>query len=231
MTGKAKSLAELAALREALRREREAAAERAAQERARREAERRERERFADAVGPVTRSPAHQRAGTRADTRAPRPAPLPRQRERDEQAALASSLSDAFDVESLLETDDSLSYRRSGIGPDVLRRLRRGDWSIQAQFDLHGLRRDAAREALARFLAEAQRDGLRCVRVVHGKGLGSPGRTPVLKAHVRRWLVQCTGVVAFVQARAADGGAGALVVLLRAATRASGYGTASADTN
>ena len=93
-------------------------------------------------------------------------------------------------------------------------RLRRGQWTIQRQLDLHGLRRDAARDALAAFIRQAERDGLRCVRVVHGKGHGSPGREPVLKDKVKRWLVQKSQVIAFTQASAADGGHGALLVLL-----------------
>jgi DNA-nicking Smr family endonuclease len=80
---------------------------------------------------------------------------------------------------------------------------------------LHGFRTEDAREALASFLREAVRQGLRCVRVVHGKGLGSPGKTPVLKGKVHSWLVQKDEVLAFVQARGDEGGAGAVVVLLR----------------
>ena len=140
---------------------------------------------------------------------------MPRQRQLDEAAALASSLSDDFDVTTLLDTDDALSYRRPGVGADVPGRLRRGHWSIQGQLDLHGLRRDAARDALTAFVRQAERDGLRCLRIVHGKGNGSPGREPVLKDKVKRWLVQKNQVIAFTQARAADGGHGALLVLLR----------------
>ena len=143
-----------------------------------------------------------------------RPLAIPRQRLRDEAAVMTEALSDEFDVESLLETDDSLSFRRRGIGPEVVRKLRRGVWAIQAQLDLHGLRRDEAREALGKFLREAGRTGCRCVRVVHGKGHGSPGREPVLKGKVKSWLVQKNEVIAFTQARAAQGGAGALIVLL-----------------
>ena len=94
------------------------------------------------------------------------------------------------------------------------RKLRKGDWSIQRQIDLHGLRRDDAREALSLFIREAHQQGIRCVRVVHGKGLGSPGKAPILKSRVHSWLVQKNEVLAFVQAKPADGGAGALVVLL-----------------
>ncbi|MEZ7835812.1 MAG: Smr/MutS family protein, partial [Burkholderiaceae bacterium] len=124
---------------------------------------------------------------------------------------------DDFDVTSLLETDEALSYRRNGIGDDVLRKLRGGYWSLQGQVDLHGLRSDQAREALSAFLRKAVMNDWRCVRVIHGKGLGSPGKTPVLKLKAQRWLVQKKEVLAFVQARGCDGGAGALMVLLQSA--------------
>jgi DNA-nicking Smr family endonuclease len=113
-----------------------------------------------------------------------------------------------------------LSFRRPGVGTDVTQKLRRGKWSIQRQIDLHGLRTDEAREALAAFIREAHRQGIRCVRVVHGKGLGSPGKAPVLKDKVHRWLVQKAEVVAFVQAQPMQGGAGAVVVLLQPVQRA-----------
>ncbi len=175
------------------------------------EHEREARSLFSRSVGAVT--PLVDAA--RAELRATPPAPEPRQRARDEAAALRATLSDEFDVETLLETDAALSFRRPDIGPDVVRKLRRGGWVIQAQIDLHGLRRDEAREQLAAFLREAARQGLRCVRVVHGKGNGSPGREPVLKQRVHSWLVQKSSVIAFTQARAAEGGSGALVVLLK----------------
>ena len=143
------------------------------------------------------------------------PPPLPVQLKLDEQRVLQEALSDEFDTSTLLDVDDAMSYRRPGVGTDVTRKLRRGDWSIQREIDLHGLRRDDAREALGEFIREAYRQGLRCLRVVHGKGLGSPGKTPVLKGKVQGWLVQKNEVMAFVQARASDGGAGALVVLLK----------------
>jgi DNA-nicking Smr family endonuclease len=208
---KARSLQDLGVLRDAMRRRERERAEQAARERAEARRIERMRDEFARAVGPVT--PLRDRG--LAQLNKPLPLPLPRQRERDEKAALASSLSDEFDVDSLLETDEALSFRRPDIGPDVLNKLRRGRWAVQAQLDLHGLRREEAREQLTVFLRESHAHGLRCVRVVHGKGHGSPGKTPVLKAHVRRWLVQSISVIAFVQARAAEGGAGALLVLLR----------------
>jgi len=134
--------------------------------------------------------------------------------QRDEQAVLQEAISDDFDVSTLLDADDQMSFRRPGIGTDVTRKLRRGDWSIQRQLDLHGLRRDDARAALGQFIRLAQQQGIRCVRVIHGKGLGSPGKSPVLKGRVQSWLAQKREVLAFVQAKPADGGAGALVVLL-----------------
>ena len=142
--------------------------------------------------------------------------PLAMQYQKDEIAVLREAISDEFDVSTLLEIDEHLSFRRPGIGPDVTRRLRRGDWSIQRQLDLHGLRRDDAREVLSIFIREAHNHGIRCVRVIHGKGLGSPGKAPILKSRVHSWLVQKNEVLAFVQAKPADGGAGALVVLLMA---------------
>jgi DNA-nicking Smr family endonuclease len=147
------------------------------------------------------------------------PAPIPVQHQLDEQRVLRESLSDEFDVTTLLDVDDAMSFRRPGIGTEVTARLRKGEWSIQAQVDLHGLRSDEAREALGGFIRNAHKQGLRCVRVVHGKGLGSPGKQPVLKTKAQRWLIQKNEVIAFVQAKPAEGGAGALVVLLAPARR------------
>lgn len=166
---------------------------------------------FANAVGAVHKLPSTGKVNLMPN----RSAPIPRHRQADEQNVLRESLSDEFDVETLLETDDTLAFRRPELPPDVLRKLRRGVWALQGQVDLHGLRTDEARTALGQFLREAQVQGWRCVRVVHGKGLGSPGRIPVIKDKVKRWLVQSDRVLAFVQARGDDGGAGALIVLLQ----------------
>ncbi len=215
MSMKVRSLADLGVFKRAL-------AERAAAEAARREALRQARLRqeaeqrlFARAVGPVRPIADPNRVEPHHAPVEPRPV----QRQRDEAAVMREALSDEFDVETLLHTDERLSFRRPGLGPDVVRKLREGSWSIQRQIDLHGLRTDEARESLGGFIRDAHQAGLRCVRVVHGKGLGSPGRTPVLKQRVLRWLVQKKEVMAFVQARPAEGGAGALVVLLRPGAR------------
>jgi DNA-nicking Smr family endonuclease len=208
---RARGLGDLGRLRDALK---DSAA---ARERERLAAERRQREaaleadlfrREIGAVKPLRSAP-------RATLVRPPPAPLPVQTQRDEQAVLDEALSDEFDPEALLDIDESLSYCRSGVARDVVRKLRRGTWVVQAQIDLHGLRREQAREALAAFLRDAVKRGLRCVRVIHGKGLGSVGKEPVLKGKVRSWLVQKQEVIAFCQARPHDGGAGAVVVLLQ----------------
>jgi len=184
-----------------------------AQEQKRREAAARqeaERQLFSRAVGPVT--PLHQR--NHIHLKHPQPEPLPLQLWLDEERVLQESISDDFDVSTLLDTDDQLSFRRPGIGVEITRRLRAGHWSIQRQLDLHGLRSDEAREALGAFIRQAHRSGLRCLRIIHGKGLGSPGKSPILKGRVQGWLVQKKEVLAFVQARPMQGGAGALLVLL-----------------
>ncbi|MDT3734969.1 MAG: Smr/MutS family protein [Denitratisoma sp.] len=144
----------------------------------------------------------------------PPPPALPRQRWRDEAEALAESLVPA-PLDLRLEGGDEPAFLRPGLARTVLRDLRRGRWVVQDQLDLHGATRDEARSMLADFLVASLRRGLRCVRVVHGKGLGSPGREPVLKGLVRNWLMQRAEVLAYCQARAAEGGAGALVVLLK----------------
>ena len=171
-----------------------------------------EREMFSRAVGPVV--PLHQRTHIHHHLKHPPPEPLPLQLWLDEERVLQESISDDLDVSTLLDTDDQLSFRRPGIGVEITHRLRAGHWSIQHQLDLHGLRTDEAREALGAFIRQAHRSGLRCLRVIHGKGLGSPSKSPVLKGRVQGWLVQKKEVLAFVQARPMQGGAGALLVLL-----------------
>jgi DNA-nicking Smr family endonuclease len=166
---------------------------------------------FVRAVGAVQRMPLNDQVSISP----PAPPPVAAQRQKDEEAVLRDALSDGFDVSTLLDTDDALSFRRPGIGIDVTQKLRKGGWSIQREIDLHGLRSDEARVALAEFIRIAHKQGLRCLRVVHGKGLGSPGKTSVLKPNEHSWLIQKNQVMAFVQAKATEGGAGALVVLLK----------------
>jgi len=145
---------------------------------------------------------------------APPPA-IPRQRCRDERAAIDESLSDNDPLALALEGGDEAVYLKPGMAPRVLKDLRRGRWVVQAYLDLHGMHRDEARHHVAAFLAECLVHGQRCVRIVHGKGHGSPGRIPVLKRLVLGWLAQRQEVLAYCQARTVEGGAGAVIVLLQ----------------
>ncbi len=145
----------------------------------------------------------------------PRPGPVPVQRLRDEHAALRESLGRHPAWELGHDTGEELSFLRDGIGAQTLRKLRRGHWVIQDELDLHGSRSGEAHELLAQFLAHCARRGLRCVRIVHGKGLRSKNREPVLKRKVAVWLMRREDVLAFCQARGPDGGGGAVVVLLK----------------
>lgn len=141
---------------------------------------------------------------------------IPRQAHRDERQALLESLSAPDLLDLHLEGGDEAAWSRPGISLRALRDLRRGRWVVQAQLDLHGCNRHDARGQLAMFLGHCLTSDHRCVRIVHGKGLGSPGREPVLKRLVHGWLTQRDEVLAFCQARAAEGGAGAVIVLLKA---------------
>ena len=145
-----------------------------------------------------------------------KPKPIPRQFIRDEQQALADSLSDHFIPAHELETGEELLYLREGHSPDILSKLRRGHWVVQAAIDLHGLVSDEARLYVSTFISDCKKNGIRCVRIVHGKGLGSRNREPVLKHKLRGWLMQKDEVIAYAEARRQDGGSGAVIVLLKA---------------
>jgi len=149
-----------------------------------------------------------------------RPAPTPAKRLADEADALAAS---KFGTEPSpasweigQEQEAQQTFLRPGLGPDVLVRLRRGHWSVQGELDLHRLTSSEAHDALADFLFDARGRGLRCVRVIHGKGLSSPNREPVLKSKVRRWLSQWDEVLAYCEAPRHGGGGGAVIILLKA---------------
>jgi DNA-nicking Smr family endonuclease len=162
------------------------------------------------------------RSGNRAAMPRVRPPTQPAQRLADEAAALAASKFGVEPSPSLWEIGQEVeaeqTFLRKGLGGNVLTRLRRGHWSVQGELDLHRLNRDEARDALADFLSEARGCGWRCVRIVHGKGLSSPNREPVLKGKVRRWLAQRDEVLAYCEAPRHAGGEGAVLVLLKAST-------------
>jgi DNA-nicking Smr family endonuclease len=142
----------------------------------------------------------------------------PRTPEEETAAVLRESmLSDQFDVDGLLDEDPSLSWSAPGVGPDVVKKLRKRHWPVEDELDLHGLTRDDARRHVDTYLRKSSRRGIRCVRIIHGVGYGSAGGEPVLRGMVHSWLVQTGDVVAFCVANRADGGNGALIVLLRPA--------------
>jgi DNA-nicking Smr family endonuclease len=190
------------------------------------QAEREKRERiareeaqvFTGATQGVKKIPESNRYVYRPPPPPPRNAPRDaRSQAEDDAAVLRESLSDQFDVDGMLDDDPTLSYSAEGVGPDVVRKLRKRHWPVQDELDLHGMNRDQARDQVGDFLRRATKRGVRCVRIIHGKGFGSVGGEPVLRGMVHSWLVQKEEVVAFCVASRADGGHGALVVLLKAA--------------
>ena len=132
----------------------------------------------------------------------------------DEHAALLDSLSDHILWEELEDGED-ISFLRPGIARSNLKKLRSGQWVMDAELDLHGLTSIEAKIELVAFLHRAKKRGYRCVRIIHGKGLGSKNREPVLRQKVRNWLQQKDEVLAFCHARPVDGGSGATLVILK----------------
>ncbi len=168
---------------------------------------------FRDAMRGVRRRPSPNRI-------APRPAPppsRPRQTEADEKAVLVEMMDGP-----LIESGDELSWRRDGIQDSVFRRLRRGQQHIGDELDLHGLRANEAKHAVASFIGDCRSRDLRCVRIIHGKGLRSTGPGPVLKQYMEGWLRRRSDVLAYCSARPNDGGTGAVYVLLRAQAATAG---------
>ena len=151
----------------------------------------------------------------RHDRGRPPPPPVPLQTKLDERAALAESLHGPISIDDALDSGEELTYLREGYSRQMLRKLRRGHWVVQNNLDLHGMNRHSAAEAVAQFLRDSAAHGMRCVRIVHGKGRGSKNREPVLKGKLRQWLPRREEVLGFCQAPAAHGGGGAVLVLLR----------------
>jgi DNA-nicking Smr family endonuclease len=150
----------------------------------------------------------------------PTPAATPRRVVTEEAEALAA-LSDIVNGDApfdIAETREYVEGHVLGLDPRLVRRLRRGDFAWQAYLDLHGMTAVPAHDAVEAFIIESARAGYRCVLVVHGRGLNSKDQVPVLKERMKRWLARGRmgrHVLAFTSARAVDGGAGALYVLLR----------------
>jgi DNA-nicking Smr family endonuclease len=180
---------------------------------------------FQTALKGVQKMPSPDRYVPQAAPKSAPPSDAPKRKltqAEDDAQVMRESLSDLFEVDHYLEDDPALNYSAPGVGPDVMKKMRKGHWPVQDELDLHGMNRDQARDALGAFLTRAQQRNHRCVCVIHGRGFGSRGQEPVLKSMVHSWLVQ-KGVVAFCQARNHEGGEGALIVLLRAALQPQRY--------
>jgi DNA-nicking Smr family endonuclease len=217
-----KEFSDLKSFRDQLKEdERQRAIDKAVRERR----ERIERERaveFRSAVKDVKPMPESDRYVWRpaqeAELRASATGQRPRSYQEEVDAVLRESmLSDQFDVDGLLDEDPTLSWAAPGVGPDVVKKLRKRHWQVEDELDLHGYTRDLARRLVDAFLRRSAKRGVRCVRIIHGIGYGSAGGEPVLRGMVHSWLVQTAETVAFCVANRADGGNGALVVLLRPA--------------
>lgn len=154
------------------------------------------------------------RTEDRAEIPKRQPKPKARFARADDEKALRESLEDDIDTMERGNAD-SMRFHRQHVGKRTMRKLSRGKYSVQAEIDLHGMTIAEARPRLADFIEYSAQQGLTCVRVVHGKGLGSGQRGPVLKNSVYHWLRKWNAVLAFVSARQVDGGTGAVYVLLQ----------------
>ena len=143
-----------------------------------------------------------------------RPQPVPVQTRSDEQAVMTTLALGDFETEGV-ETGEEILFKRDGIQDRVFQKLRRGQFSIEAELDLHGMTIAAAKEALSQFLATVLRKRQSCVRIIHGKGRGSRNGRPVLKLKLQSWLMQRNNVLAYCSARPRDGGTGAVYVLIK----------------
>lgn len=165
-------------------------------------------EMMADQVKPI-------KASDHAALRKPLPKPIAAKRIADEAHVPLELLTDTSGWDDDIETGDLISFLRNGIPREVIRKLKRGQWAVQATLDLHGHTTTSARDELAQFIAGARHRGIRCIRIIHGRGTRSPGGVPVIRNKVRLSLSQRDEVLAFCDAGLGDGGAGAVVVLLK----------------
>ena len=143
-----------------------------------------------------------------------KPKPIPRKLIEDESKALHESLSDDF-IAPDLDADENTFYLRDGHSPDIVKKLKKGYWTVQGTIDLHGLISQEAKEYVVSFIQDCKKKKIRCIRIIHGKGYGSVNKEPVLKNKVRNWLYQKDEVIAFSEAPKHDGGSGVVIVLLK----------------
>ena len=144
----------------------------------------------------------------------PKPKPIAKKLIEDEKRVLLDSLSDDYIYENI-ETEDGLLYLRDGHSPDILNKLRKGYWVVQGSIDLHGMISQEAKSYIVDYIQECKKKHVRCIRIIHGKGIGSKNKEPVLRNKVKNWLAQKDEVIAYAQAPKHDGGSGAVVVLLK----------------
>ncbi|HEU4850629.1 MAG TPA: Smr/MutS family protein [Telluria sp.] len=216
-----KDFADLKSLRDKLKDDEQARAIEQAEREARERKAAQEANLFRNALGGVKEMPKSDRYVPNLPASASRTlaSARPLTQEEDDAEVMREMMSDQFDVEHLLENEPSISFVRQGYGQDVLRKLRKGGYEVEDELDLHGMRRDKARDELGHFLRHARQRKFRCVMVIHGKGHGSAGGEPVLRSMVHSWLEQKEDVIAFCSARIDERSHGALLVLLRSASR------------
>lgn len=168
-----------------------------------------DRDLFLEAVGEV-RPVTHDRA----DLGTQKPEASAGKTQSDEQQVMADAMSDDW-LDREIAPEECIEYARSGIQPKLMKRLRRGEIRREAELDLHGLTVEGARRSLHILMLEARDNNWRCLRIIHGKGLRSPGDRPTLKTRLNSWLQQREDVLAFCSAPPRDGGSGAVYVLIK----------------
>ena len=144
----------------------------------------------------------------------PKPKPIAKKFLEDEKKVLLDSLSDDYIYEDA-ELEDGLLFLRPGHSPDILKKLKKGYWVVQGSIDLHGMISQEAKSYIVDYIQECKKRHIRCIRIIHGKGIGSKNKEPVLKNKVKNWLAQKDEVIAYAQALKNDGGSGAVIVLLK----------------
>ncbi len=168
--------------------------------------------RFSDLLLDV--KPLHSDHSNRIEDSTPKPSPLPQETVKDHDRVLQESLNTNLELEDM-QPGDSLSFRSSRIRKNTFRKLKKGQFSIGAELDLHGMTTIEATLALTDFIKASREKNIRCVQIIHGKGHGSSNQGPKLKPLVNQWLQKREEILAFCSARPVDGGTGAVYVLLK----------------
>tara|TARA_B100000795_G_scaffold121027_1_gene90092 strand:+ start:750 stop:1289 length:540 start_codon:yes stop_codon:yes gene_type:complete len=144
----------------------------------------------------------------------PKPKPIAKKFIEDEKKVLLDSLSDDYIYEDGM-LEDGLLFLRTGHSPDIIKKLKKGYWVVQGSIDLHGMVSQEAKSYIVDYIQDCKKRHTRCIRIIHGKGIGSKNKEPVLRNKVKNWLAQKDEVIAYAQAPKHDGGSGAVIVLLK----------------